>query len=93
MNRCSGHAILFQARGSRDSVPRDFFHLSARPRIPENDKAAVWEPVIDRVIEASGMVHVPWIAMHPVTYPDDNACLTSWSTRPPCSASMSADIF
>ena len=43
--------------------------------IPENDKAAVWEPMIDRAIEASGMVHVPWIVMHPGTYPDDDICM------------------
>lgn len=38
---------------------------------PESPKAAVWEPMIDRAIEASGMAGVPWIVMHPGTYPDD----------------------
>ncbi len=39
--------------------------------IPENDKAAVWEPMIRRAIEATGMTHTPWVVMHPGTYPDD----------------------
>ena len=38
---------------------------------PENEKAAVWEPMIHRSIEASGMANVKWIVMHPGTYPDD----------------------
>lgn len=39
---------------------------------PESPKAAVWEPLIKRAIEASGMAGVPWIVMHPGTYPDDS---------------------
>lgn len=40
--------------------------------IPENQKAAIWEPMIERAIIASGMAKVPWIVMHPGTYPDDH---------------------
>ncbi len=39
---------------------------------PESPKAAVWEPLIRRAIEASGMLGIPWIIMHPGTYPDDS---------------------
>ena len=39
--------------------------------IPENGKAAEWEPMIARAIEASGMAGIPWVVMHPGTYPDD----------------------
>lgn len=38
---------------------------------PESNKAAIWEPMIKRAIEASGMANIPWIVMHPGTYPDD----------------------
>ena len=38
---------------------------------PESPRAAVWEPLIARAIEASGMAKVPWVVMHPGTYPDD----------------------
>lgn len=41
--------------------------------IPENEKAAVWEPMIKRAIEVSGMTGVRWAVMHPGTYPDDTA--------------------
>lgn len=40
---------------------------------PESPKAALWEPMIARAIEASGMAGVPWVVMHPGTYPDDAA--------------------
>ena len=40
--------------------------------IPENERAKVWEPMIERAIIASGMAKVPWIVMHPGTYPDDH---------------------
>ncbi len=40
--------------------------------IPENPKAELWEKMIKRAIEASGMAGVPWIVMHPGTYPDDS---------------------
>ena len=39
---------------------------------PESPKAAVWEPMIKRAIEASGKAGIPWIVMHPGTYPDDS---------------------
>lgn len=39
--------------------------------IPEHPNAAVWEPMIERAIIASGMVGSPWVVMHPGTYPDD----------------------
>lgn len=39
---------------------------------PESPKAAVWEPLIKRAIEASGIAGIPWIVMHPGTYPDDS---------------------
>lgn len=39
--------------------------------VPEHPNAPVWEPMIDRAIYASGMAKVPWIVMHPGTYPDD----------------------
>ena len=38
---------------------------------PESKKAPLWEQMIPRAIEASGMAKVPWIVMHPGTYPDD----------------------
>lgn len=38
---------------------------------PESPKAALWEPMIARAIEASGMAGEPWVVMHPGTYPDD----------------------
>lgn len=40
--------------------------------IPESDKAPLWEAMIDRAIDATGMVHCPWVVMHPGTYPDDH---------------------
>lgn len=39
---------------------------------PESPKAAVWEPLIKRAIEASGKAGSPWIVMHPGTYPGDS---------------------
>lgn len=39
---------------------------------PESPKAAVWEPMIKRAIEASGKIGIPWVVMHPGTYPDDS---------------------
>lgn len=39
---------------------------------PESPKAEVWEPLIHRAIEAAGIIGVPWIVMHPGTYPDDS---------------------
>ena len=39
--------------------------------VPEHEKAEIWEPLIQRAIEASGMAGVKWIVMHPGTYPDD----------------------
>ncbi len=38
---------------------------------PESSKAAIWEPLIKRAIEAAGILQIPWIVMHPGTYPDD----------------------
>ena len=38
---------------------------------PESKKAPLWEQMIPRAIEASSMAKVPWIVMHPGTYPDD----------------------
>lgn len=38
---------------------------------PESKKKEVWEPLIKRAIEASGMAKIPWVVMHPGTYPDD----------------------
>lgn len=40
--------------------------------VPENPKADLWEKMIKRAIEASGMAGIPWIVMHPGTYPDDS---------------------
>ena len=34
---------------------------------PESKKAPLWEQMIPRAIEASGMAKVPWIVMHPVS--------------------------
>ncbi len=39
---------------------------------PESPKAEVWEPLIKRAIEACGIAGIPWIVMHPGTYPDDS---------------------
>lgn len=39
---------------------------------PESPKASVWEPLIKRAIEASGKAGIPWIVMHPGTYPGDS---------------------
>lgn len=38
---------------------------------PESSKASIWEPLIKRAIEAAGILQIPWIVMHPGTYPDD----------------------
>ena len=38
---------------------------------PESAKAEVWEPLIRRAITAAGVLQIPWIVMHPGTYPDD----------------------
>lgn len=40
---------------------------------PESAKAAQWEPLIRRAIEASGALGVQWMVMHPGAYPDDTA--------------------
>ena len=49
--------------------------------VPENEKAPVWEPMIRRSIEAAGIAGIPWIVMHPGTYPDDRVTFSESRRR------------